>query len=181
MCIQHSARFVVWLPKSCLAFPTSLLSTVWISCSIFSFTLVGVSPPCRASVSIAGSSARVSLHKTSCSPKTSVMMQSDVQPDGVSDTKEIWNLAPFPADYRMGIVAYGKLLICYRYDLYAPSPDNGSWIYVGRLPHGGDSLTLKTLSTGELVAIISVNMFLQVKLLSVKGVLHTYMHPCQMF
>ena len=76
------------------------------------------------------------------------LVKACVQPDGVSDTKEIWNLAPFPADYRMGIVAYGKLLICYRYDLYAPSPDNGSWIYVGRLPHGGDSLTLKTLSTG---------------------------------
>ena len=67
-------------------------------------------------------------------------MKACVQPDGVSDTKGIWDLVPVPDGMEYGL-AYGKLLICYNRSgcLYALSPDNGSWVYVGRLPHGGDS------------------------------------------
>ena len=45
------------------------------------------------------------------------LVKACVQPDGVSDTKGIWDLVPVPVgmEYRsrMGIVAYGKFLICY--------------------------------------------------------------------
>ena len=65
ICIQHSARFVVWLPSSCLAFPTSLLSRAWMSCSSLGLISVGICPPCLVYFSVAGSSASVSLHKLS--------------------------------------------------------------------------------------------------------------------
>ena len=56
MCIQHSARFVVTLPSSCLAFATSLLR---MSCIIFGLISAGVCPPHWKFLSVVGSSVTV--------------------------------------------------------------------------------------------------------------------------
>ena len=61
MCIQHSARFVVSLPSSCLDFATSRLSRTWISCIIFGLSCL----PFWGSLSVVMLSVTVSLHNLS--------------------------------------------------------------------------------------------------------------------
>ena len=101
------------------------------------------------------------------------LVKACVQPDGVSDTGELWNCLPCPDAYDiMAMVAYGKFLICLTLvgDLHALSPDTGSWVHVGRLDTGGwDHVQLMTLCTGELAALTREYKSLHVKLLSVKG------------
>ena len=101
------------------------------------------------------------------------LVKACVQPDGVSDTGDLWNFLPGPDVYYfiMGVVPYGKFLICLALsdDLHALSPDTGSWVHVGRLDTGGQLMTLCTLCTGELAALSQRCDSLSVKLLSVKG------------
>ena len=97
------------------------------------------------------------------------LVKACVQPDGVSDTGDLWNFLPDPDVYCiMGVVAYGKFLICLALGgfLHALSPDTGSWVHVGRLDTGG---RLMTLCTGELATLSRRYDSLSVKLLSVKG------------
>ena len=84
-------------------------------------------------------------------------MKTCVQPDGVSDTGGLWNCLPVPDEYfayHMGMVGYGKFLICLTSsgDLHALSPETESWVHVGRLDTGRWDL-LMTLCTGEIVAL----------------------------
>ena len=105
------------------------------------------------------------------------LVKACVQPDGVSDTGDIWNFLPGPDAYcdTVGVVAYGKFLICLTLsgDLHALSPDTESWVHVGRLDTEG---RLMTLCTGELATLIAEYNSLHVKLLSVKGMYCTRAH-----
>ena len=94
------------------------------------------------------------------------LVKACVQPDGVSDIGGLWNCLPDP-EYIIGMVAYGKFLICQTVsdDLHALSPDTESWVHVGRLGSG----SLITLCTGDLAQITRGCHYLDVKLLSVKG------------
>ena len=92
-------------------------------------------------------------------------MKACVQPDCVSDIGGLWNCLPAP-EYIIGMVAYGKFLICQTRDLHALSPDTESWVHVGRLGSG----RLITLCTGELAELTRGYWSLDVKLLSVKGI-----------
>ena len=104
------------------------------------------------------------------------LVKACVQPDGVSDTGELWNCLPDPDPdpdaYIRGMVAYGKLLICLTSigDLHALSPDTESWVHVGRLDTRGRDDRLMTLCTGELAALNRGYNSLHVKLISVKGI-----------
>ena len=104
------------------------------------------------------------------------LVKACVQPDGVSDTGELWNFLPAPNVYR-GIAAYGKFLICLTSsgDLHALSPDTESWVHVGRLDTRRCH-RLMTLCTGELAALTREYTSLHVKLLSVKGMYCTRAH-----
>ena len=100
------------------------------------------------------------------------LVKACVQPDGVSDTEELWNCLPDPDAYYIEVAAYGKFLICLTSsgDLHALSPDTGSWVHVGRLDTGRWGCDqLMTLCTGELAALTHEYKSLHVKLLSVKG------------
>ena len=100
------------------------------------------------------------------------LVKACVQPDGVSDSGKLWNRLPVPDAYN--VVAYGKFLICLTRsgDLHALSPDNESWVHVGRVRlDTGKFCRLITLCTGELAALTQGFPFqLDVKLLSVKGI-----------
>ena len=98
------------------------------------------------------------------------LVKACVQPDGVSDTGDLWNFLP-DVYYIVGVVAYGKFLICLTSsgDLHALSPDTESWVHVGRLSTEGWKYRLMTLCTGELAALTHEYKSLHVKLLSVKG------------
>ena len=97
-------------------------------------------------------------------------MKACVQPDGISDTGELWNFL-FVPDVYTGIAAYGKFLIGQTSsgDLHALSPDTESWVHVGRLDNRIWYL-LMTVCTGELPALTREYGSLHVKLLSVKGI-----------
>ena len=100
------------------------------------------------------------------------LVKACVQPDGVSDTEELWNCLPDPDDaYYIEVAAYGKFLICLTSsgDLHALSPDTESWVHVGRLDTGGWQDRLMTLCTGELAILTREYNSFHVKLLSVKG------------
>ena len=107
------------------------------------------------------------------------LVKACVQPDGVSDTGELWNFLPAPNVYRE-IAAYCKFLICptSNGDLHALSPDTESWVHVGRLDIGewGHD-RLMPLCTGELAALAQeyARSSLHVNLLSVKGMYIAHM------